>query len=1235
MRSRRRIAILLAAAVAVGVTTTAAVATSTKDGGDLRNPGLVGDWNEFLGGKPAVPDVDSRPAVAPSAQAKAAAHKLGTAVDVTWNQFGTPASIVSRSATGWVSQGLKGSAVQAARSWIASHRNLFNLTDADVAGLQLSNDAALPYSKGGHAVLLRQSWSGMPAAEGGQIMVGIRGGKVAIVTSTLAGGLQLNTTTPTLDARGAVLAAAHNVGLKDVKLSTLKLLPKDHTNFTLVGSKSLSHPARARLVALPSADGVRLAFETNIVNAHGGSLLGVTSFVDASTGGISVRRNAVDTLADVSGSPSQVTLPMDPAAPAAFSASFKEDACGDRVTLTVPAGSTALQVVAQADVPTNDFELNVYQNNNSIGTSDLISTEYVNATLAPPSLASDVFEAEVCPTGGTQGTPFIEPLTVTGIYNASDVNVPIDTLNVPYPALWKYFPDSPKLGADDDSRHLACWTSEQSDLGVNKNLQECQQTVGSVASRAPWDVTFASLLPTFSTLGNNAVTAEAWLGPTLTPGPLGYHPISPTRDYTFNFTDQWFESKCDLASFVSPDRVDIDAAVTNLFTGHNLFHDFSYDLGFTEQGYNFQVSNFGLTPPGRELDPEIGSVQSGAVTNEPIEVVSGATGEGVPVTGRDNANQLTFQDGVPGITNQYLFQPVHGFWAPCHDGDYDMSIYGHEFTHGISNRMIAGADVEISGHQGGSMGESWSDLDALEFLHEYGFAGLRGEQADSVGAYATGNPERGIRDYRPSKSPLNYSDIGFDGTGPEVHADGEIWNATQWAVRQALINAWESRFSSKNKALNLACATGKTAAGAPAPRFDGCPGNRRWIQYIFTSFLLQANGAPTMLQMRDTMLASAVLYGSQADRTTMLDAFASRGMGVNAKSVNGEDTDPTPGFATDNAKKNARVTFKLVDSVTGAKVPGDVYVGHFQARATPVASTIGGKTHPSATANMVAGTYEYIVRAAGYGLHRYKATYAANKKYTHTMRLAQNFASKAKGAKATGVGERPADLIDDDEATNTYFDGNDSETDINGHTWTVDLVGGKQLIGRIAVSALHHEAEEDLLGNPLPGQARITDLRAFSVQASSDGGATYKTVYTSPDDFFPGVRPRATAPDLILRTVNVTPFVADHVRLVVRTNQCTGGPAFRGDQDNDPFVNADCPSSEDARRVTATELQVFAPGVDEGEVTTPTPDGEGPTRGSPVPNIPTTGLELWLPITALLLVIAGGAAWRSRRRPTT
>ena len=48
---------------------------------------------------------------------------------------------------------------------------------------------------------------------------------------------------------------------------------------------------------------------------------------------------------------------------------------------------------------------------------------------------------------------------------------------------------------------------------------------------------------------------------------------------------------------------DIAAAVTNLFVQHNRMHDWAYCLGFTEENWNAQTSNFGITEAFRENDP--------------------------------------------------------------------------------------------------------------------------------------------------------------------------------------------------------------------------------------------------------------------------------------------------------------------------------------------------------------------------------------------------------------------------------------------------------------------------------------------------------------------------------------------------------------------------------------------------------------------------------------------------------
>ena len=114
---------------------------------------------------------------------------------------------------------------------------------------------------------------------------------------------------------------------------------------------------------------------------------------------------------------------------------------------------------------------------------------------------------------------------------------------------------------------------------------------------------------------------------------------------------------------------------------HNRMHDWAYFLGFTEQNWNAQDYNFGLT-------------ESFARTTRSSGTQAGALIPGV----RDNANMITLPDGLPSVTNMYFWQSFAGsFYAPCVDGDYDMPIIGHEYTHMIENRMI-GKGVGRSGH---------------------------------------------------------------------------------------------------------------------------------------------------------------------------------------------------------------------------------------------------------------------------------------------------------------------------------------------------------------------------------------------------------------------------------------------------------------------------------------------------------------------------------------------------------
>ena len=197
----------------------------------------------------------------------------------------------------------------------------------------------------------------------------------------------------------------------------------------------------------------------------------------------------------------------------------------------------------------------------------------------------------------------------------------------------------------------------------------------------------------------------------------------------------------------------------------------------------------------------------------------------------------------------------------------------------------------------------------------------------------TGNDKTGIRDYALDDNPLNYSDVGFDLTGPEVHADGEIWNAVNYDVRQALVKKYDAKFPSSDAALQLRCADGVTGSAAPAAPLppELCPGNRRWIQIMFDAFLLQ-QGDTSMLTARDAYLAADRMRFAGANQAELWAAFAKRGMGASAATDTTEDNQPKPGFDSPLAN-NATVTF------APTRRTATFYIGQFEARATPVATT--------------------------------------------------------------------------------------------------------------------------------------------------------------------------------------------------------------------------------------------------------------------------------------------------------
>jgi len=293
-----------------------------------------------------------------------------------------------------------------------------------------------------------------------------------------------------------------------------------------------------------------------------------------------------------------------------------------------------------------------------------------------------------------------------------------------------------------------------------------------------------------------------------------------------------------------------NAAVTQLFYWCNLVHDRLYELGFTEAAGNFQTNNFSRGGTGN--DAVQADAQDGSGTN--------------------NANFSTPPDGSAGRMQMYLFSGP----TPDIDGDFDAEIVLHEYTHGLSNRLVGGG-VGISSLQPRGMGEGWSDFYGLCLLSQ---PADNPNSTYAAGAYATyqfsgmtQNYYFGIRRYPYctdlAKNPLTFKDIDpvqasshsgvprssiVGTTANEVHNMGEVWCVTLWDARA-----------------NLIAKHGATA------------GNDLILQ-LATDGMKLAPANPNFLQARDAIVQADLVNNAGANAGELWSAFAKRGMGAAATS---------------------------------------------------------------------------------------------------------------------------------------------------------------------------------------------------------------------------------------------------------------------------------------------------------------------------------------------------------------
>jgi extracellular elastinolytic metalloproteinase len=371
---------------------------------------------------------------------------------------------------------------------------------------------------------------------------------------------------------------------------------------------------------------------------------------------------------------------------------------------------------------------------------------------------------------------------------------------------------------------------------------------------------------------------------------------------------------------------------TQLFIHINLFHDHleADPIGFTPAAGNFEGD-----------DPVRGEALDGAKTSQNMP-------DGAHI---DNANFGTPPDGFRPRMQMFLWHfpgdPSDPFIAA--DGANDAGIVYHEYTHGLSNRLVIDADgfSTLGSVQAGSMGEAWSDWYAYDFLQKQGLQPDLPTVADvRVGHYVGAGQDLirfepidckiGQTDGCPGgvltgPGGFDYGDFGRVAGGPEVHSDGEIWVQTLWDLRDAL--------------------------------------GSDMTEALVTRAMELSPFNPSFLDERNAILqADMVLHGG-ANQAAIWTVFAHRGMGWFAGTIDGDDTRPVANFSMppNPGDPTGSLTGSVTDDATAAAISGAIvaFGGHDHGAGNYVATSNASGSY--SIGSIFTGTYPKVsARGAGY-----------------------------------------------------------------------------------------------------------------------------------------------------------------------------------------------------------------------------------------------------------------------------
>ena len=179
-----------------------------------------------------------------------------------------------------------------------------------------------------------------------------------------------------------------------------------------------------------------------------------------------------------------------------------------------------------------------------------------------------------------------------------------------------------------------------------------------------------------------------------------------------------------------------------------------------------------------------------------------------------------------------------------------------------------------------------------------------------------------------------------------------------------------------------------------------------------------------------------------------------------------------PSYESPTANEATLIFEPISDN--GPIADAKLFVGRYEARTTPVADT-DPATSLDPSLQLIAGTYEALAQAPGYGMKRVSVELKPGMIKHLEVNMPANLASAATGATATGDGINLGQLIDDTEATNWASLG----SPVAGKQVTVRLDPSKpwHQVARVQVSA---ELRTRIPADPATPRRRTASRRCAS-----------------------------------------------------------------------------------------------------------------------------------------------------------